>query len=1090
MAQSPQIYDASSCSSKRELPLSFSQERLWFLDHLEPGNPVHNLALAYRLTGRLDIAALEQSVNEIVRRHETLRTMFPSVGGRPSLVIHEDLPLPLKHVDVRSFGNSDGETATQRLVIKESRLPFDLARGPLVRACLFRLSEDVRIFLVVTHRIISDDTSLEIFFRELWLIYEAFSDRRCSPLLDLLTQYTEFSIRQRLGSANLEEQKAYWKLQLVDCPPSLQLATDSPRPSERTYGIATNRASLSLSLSTALRNISQQQQVSPFILFLAAFKVLLHRYTEQEDIVVGGTVYGRNRPEFEPLIGCFEQNLALRTDLSGDPDFLELLSRVNQITNEGFSNQDFPFEELLKELQVDRHLSHEPLFQVKFQLQVRGKFAVTLPELKLEAFEFDTGMSPYDLILEVMEQTEGFCCYFKYNEALFEAATIARMAGHFQKLLESIGANQLQAISLLPMLTDGERQQLLHEWNEIKVERQETAFLHELFEVQASRTPESVAVTSQNESLTYRELEHRANQLAHYLQALGVRPEVCVGISMERSTGLVVAILAILKAGGACLPLDPGLPDDRLSFMVGASRCPLILTKSRFLTKLSDIGARIVGVDAIQEVLSQQKKESPVSGLHEQNLAQVFYTSGSAGEPKAVMWRQSKQSKHQSWAQTTFQLTEDDRYLMKSSIGFTPLTSEIFRPLLAGARIIIAPPGVEQDSAALVKLMTEQKITILNFVPSMLRIILEEPNLEKCDSLRQVICFGEVLPIELEKLFFERLSAELNIIYGTTEAPGATYRKCKRGQHYPLINIGRRHPTRQVYILSSRLQLAPIGVPGEIYSGGEDLVRGYLNRPDLTAEKFIPNPFSANPGARIYRTGDRARYLADGSLEFFGRMDHQMKIRGFRVEPTEIEAALEKHPTVQQAVAMLPEERPGEKRLVAYVALKQGQTSTRGDLRGFLRQILPDYMIPSTIVILDKLPLTSAAKVNRNALPVPDWGRTELEGSYVAPRTPVEEQLTKVWGEVLGVKRVGIHDDFFELGGHSLLAIQMISRLRNSFQVDLPVRRLFETPTVAGLAMAVVEFLVDKNGEAEDSQKLDILDELLNVESEPSPDHP
>jgi len=1091
MAQGLPIPDASPPSSKVEFPLSFPQERLWFLDHLEPGNPVHNLALACRMIGRLDLAALERSVNEIVRRHEILRTTFPYVGGRPSLVIQEDLFLVLKDVDLRSFGQSDRETVTRQLIIEESRIPFDLARGPLIRVCLFRLSEDDRVCLVVMHRIISDDISLEIFFRELWLIYEALADERSFHLADLPAQYSQFSIwqRQHLGRGSLEKQRAYWKEQLANSPPGLQLATDFPRQSKRTYRGSTARVALSQSLSIILRRVCLQEKVSPFILFLTAFTVLLYRYTEQDDILVGATVHGRNRPEFEPLIGCFAQSLPLRMDLSEDLGFRELLSRIGQTASEGILNQDFSYEEMLKEFEIERDLNREPLFQVRFQLRVGGTFPVIRPELKLEAFEFDLGMIPYDLVLEVMEKPEGFYCDLHCNEALFEAATIVRMAGHFHKLLESIGANQLQAISLLPILTDEERQQLLHEWNEIKIEEQETAFLHELFEAQATQTPQSVAVVAQNESITYCELDHRANQLAHYLQGLGVRPEVCVGICMERSTGLIVSILAIHKAGGACLPLDPSLPIDRLRFMLEASRSPLILAEGRFLTKLSALGVRVVCLDTIQEDLSRQKKESPVSGLIAQNLAQVFYTSGSSGEPKAVMWQLSKQSRHRSWAQTTFQLTQDDRYLMKSPIGFTPLTTEIFRPLLAGAKIIIAPPGVDQDSGALVKLMAEQKITILNFVPSMLRVILEEPNLEKCHSLRQVICYGEVLPPELEKRFFERWSAELNIVYGTTEAPGTTYRKCSRGHDYPMVNIGRRLPTRQVYVLNSRLQPAPIGVPGEIYSGGEDLVRGYLNRPELTAEKFIPNPFSSTPGARIYRTGDRARYLPDGSLEFLGRLDRQVKIRGFRVELGEIESIFGLHPQVGEAIVVARQDGSGERRLVAYVVLKQGQVATVNELRNFLKQKLPGYMVPSSFVYLNKLPLTPNGKVDRKALPVQYSGQSDLGSVFVSPRTPTEELLARIWCDLLGLNEIGVEDDFFDLGGHSLLAMQMISRMRNSFQIDLPVRRIFETPTVAGLAMAVVEFLVEKSATAENSQTLDTLEELLNAEGKPSTNH-
>jgi amino acid adenylation domain-containing protein len=1069
MEQSHQRPDVPTCSSKDEFPLSFAQERLWFLDQLEPGNPVYNLASAYRISGQLDVATLERSLNEIGRRHETLRMIFPSAGGKPNLIIRESLPLALKVVDLRALRHSPQEAAIQHLVTDETKNPFDLSHGPLVRACLFQLSENEYVFLVVTHKIISDEASFGIFFQELLLIYAAFTDGKCSPLPELPRRYTEYSMwqRGRLEGGYLERQLGYWKQQLAGCPPSLQLATDSPRPSKRTYRGATYRTSLSHSLSTALRDFSQQHQVSLYVLFLAAFGVLLHRYTEQDDIVVGGTLQGRNRAEFKPLIGCFEQSLALRTDLSGDPDFRELLSRVIQITSEGFSNQDLPFEELLKELQVDRDLSHEPLFQVRFQLRVVNKIAVIPPGLTLETFEFDTGVSQYDLALEVKEQSLGFRYHFQYNRDLFEAASIARMAGHFETLLGSIAAHQEGKISLLPLLTDGERRQLLQEWNEIKVADQKTAFSHELFEAQVARTPESVAVTFQGESLSYRALDQHANQLAHYLQNFGIRPEVPVGICMERSIELVVAVLAVLKAGGACLPLDSALPKSRLTLMVEAAHSPVILTQTRFLDKVSTLTVRIVAVDAIQEALAQHKKEAPVSGLIEQNLAFVFFTSGSTGDPKAVMRNHHKQSEQNLWVRSVFQLTVNDRHLMKTAIGFSPLATEIFQALNTGGRLIIAPPGVEQDSTALVRFMAQHQITVTNFVPSMLRVILEEPELENCTTLSQVMCFGEILPVELEERFFARLSADLSIVYGVTEAPGATFRKGKCGQCQPVVNIGRRYSSKHFYILNSQRQLAPIGIPGEIYIGGDDLARGYLNRPDLTAEKFIPNPFSVTRGARIYQAGDRARYLADGSLEFFGRMDHQMKIRGFRVEPGEIEVALEKHPTVQQAVAMLLEERPGEMRLVAYVVPKQGQTSTRGDLRGFLKQKLPDYMIPSTFVILDKLPLTPAGKVNRKALPAPDWGRTDLEGFYVPPRTPVEEQLTKIWGEVLGVERVGVHDNFFELGGHSLLATQVMSRVRKAFQAEIPLRVLFEVLTVEGLAVAVVEALTEKLDPAE-----------------------
>jgi amino acid adenylation domain-containing protein len=641
------------------------------------------------------------------------------------------------------------------------------------------------------------------------------------------------------------------------------------------------------------------------------------------------------------------------------------------------------------------------------------------------------------------------------------------MAGHFLTLLESIVSDPDQCISSLSILSDAEQRQVLQEWTEVKSEKRESVFAHELFEAQARQTPNSVAVTFQNESVTYHELDQRANQMARYLQTLGVGPEVPVGICLERSIGLVTALLAILKAGGACLPLDPGLPSDRLAYMLAAAHCPLVLTEGQFEEKITKLGARKVYLDKSQGLLSQYETTPPANGLIEGNLAQIFFTSGSTGDPKGVMWNHRKQPRQGSWIKKTLGLSESDRHLMKSPIGLTPLNTEIFWPLLTGGQLIIAPSGIEQDTAALVKLMAEQKITVTTFVPSLLRIVLEEPGLEDCSSLRKVMCFGEKLSSELESLFFDRLSADLSVVYGATEAPSATFRECRRGQSFAATNIGRRIPGKQIYVLDAHRQLVPIGVPGEIYIGGESLARGYLNRPDLTEERFVSNPFSDAPGARIYKTGDRGRYLSDGSLEFLGRTDFQVKIRGFRVEPGEIETSLEKHPSVHKALVVAQEDGRREECLVAYGVSKHQQTLTPRELRGFLKQKVPGYLIPSAFVLLDRLPLTDGGKLNRRALPGPDWGGIDSESAYVPPNTPMEELLAKIWGELLNLEQVSIRNDFFDLGGHSLLATQLMSRVRKTFSVDLPLRALFENPTIESLAVAIVEVLAARLDHAE-----------------------
>jgi len=1044
-----------------DLTLSSLQERLWFLDQLEPENPADHLAAAYRFTGELDTVALGRSVNEIARRHESLRMSFPSIAGKPKLTIQPKLHLGVKRVDLRCLPPRRREESARTQAVDEARLPFDLGEGPLLRVCLWQLSEEDYILLVVMHSTVSDDRSMEIFLQELSKIYSAFAEKRPCSLPELQRQYVDFlqSQRQVMDSQDHEVSLAYWRKHLADCPEALSLATDHPRSPNRTYRAGRHVVVLSRSLSVALDRFCQKESTSLFDLFLAAFGTLLYRYADEGDIVVGVALDGRAGAGLESVIGPFARTLPLRSDLSGEPSFLQHLARVRQTVSSSFFNQDISFARLLKEIQPARDLSREPLFQVRFRVRPSSSGCTVLPAVRIESLEFDIGLSRYDLTLELVQRAEEVECHFDYSRDLFETATIARLAEHFQTLLQSIASTPQRAISDLPMLTEAERLHLLGLRNEPKTDNEEALFSHEMFQAQAARTPKSIAIVTEGETLTYGELNHRANQLAHYLQDLGIRPEISVGLCLERSLSLVVAVLAVLKAGGGYLPLDPALPEDRLAFMVATAKSPVILTEQRFADKLSRLAVRVVTLDANNDILNHCGKDSLVSGLIAGNLGQIFFTSGSAGDPKAVMWNQRKQSRHHQWARMTFGLTENDRYLMKTAISFTPLGLEIFWPLLTGAQLIIAPPGIEQDSMALVRLMEQHRITVINFVPSMLRVILEEAEVERCTSLRQVICFGEAVSAELVDRFFSRLSSDLSVIYGATEAPSATFRKCKRKDPCQSFNIGKVLSHKQVYILNSKRELVPIGVPGEIYIGGEMLARGYLNRPDLTAERFLPNQFSHTPGARMYQTGDRARYLSDGSLEFLGRTDQQVKIRGFRIEPREVETTLEQNPMVQQAVILAREDERGEKRLVAYVVPRQVSSLSVSNLRQFAKQRLPDYMIPSVFVLLENLPLTSNGKVNRKALPPPDWNPPESEISYIPPRSPVEQSLVAIWADILKREKVGIRDNFFELGGDSLLATQLMSRVRKTFQAEIPLRVLFEDPFVEALAIAIVDSL-------------------------------
>lgn len=1043
-------------SRSRALSLSFAQQRLWLLDQWEPGSAAYNLPAAYRLTGALDLRALEQSFTEIVRRHEVLRTTFVMGEGRPVQIIAPARTIELPVIDLCDIPAPEREAQVLRRATAEAQRPFDLARGPLVRISLLRLGAEEHVLLLVMHQIVSDDWSLGVLFHELAVLYEAFAGGQPAALPELSIQYADFAHWQRqwLQGAVLEQQLTYWKQRLGNSPPVLELPTDRARPARQTYRGTSQSLRLPSTLSEALKALSRQEGVTLFMTLLAAFQVLLARYTGQEDILVGSPIANRTRAEIKGLIGFFVNRLVLRTDLSGNPSFRELLQRVREVCLEAYVHPDLPFERLVEELQPERDPSHSPLFQVFFTLLNFTDDRPALSTLILSPVEVGSETATFDLTLSIVERADSLTATLNYNTDLFDTPTIARMLGHLQTLLVGAVANPGQSILTLPLLTQAERHQLLVEWNKNQSEYPQEC-IHEVFEAQVDRTPENVAVVFADEQLTYRELNCRANQLAHRLRALGVGPEVLVGISMEYCPELVIGILGILKAGGACVPLDPTYPPERLAFLLADTRVPVLLTQRRLLGKLPKHSACVVCIDVGAEIFAQESTEPLVSGVTNENLAFVFYTSGSTGAPKGVMLPHRGRYTRQSSTQPVYQLTPDDQHLLKAPIGFSLLLREVLWPLLAGARLIIAQPGERQDSAYLVKLIADHKIAIIHLVPSQLHMLLEEEGLKTCACLKYIVCTGEPVSAELQERFFARLPAELSGYYGCTEAPSATVWHYQREDTRRLVTIGRPNTNKQIYLLNSELQPVPVGVPGEVYIGGKGLARGYLNRPGLTAEKFIPNPFRPEPGARLYRTGDRARYLSDGTLEFRGRLDQQVKIRGFRVELGEIEAVLSRHPVVRECVVLAREDGPGGKWLVAYVVVSREQGVTLSGLRSFLRERLPDYMVPAVFVLLDVLPLTPNGKVDRRALPAPEGGRSELERAFVAPCTPVEVELAEIWAEVLGLKRVGVHDNFFELGGDSLSATRVISRVRDALQVEVSLRGLFEQPTIAELAMLI-----------------------------------
>jgi len=1043
-----EIMDSQSLlDMSKSAGVSYAQERLWFLDRLESGNPAHNISVACRLEGSLSVTALERGINEIVRRHEALRTTFATVDGHPVQIIAPNLTLSLLVEDLRKLPETERGAEAQRLLTEEIRRPFDLAQGPLLRTILLWLDDEEHALLLTMHRIVSDDRSIRVFNRELVALYEAFYTGKPSPLPELPIQYADFTVWQRqwLQGEVLEGQLSYWREQLGGDLPVLELPTDRLRPATQTFQGAHHSFVLSSDLTDALKASSCQEGVTLFMTLLAAFKTLLYRYTGQEDVVVGSPIANRNRSEIEGLIGFFVNTLALRTDLSGNPTFRELLGRVREVTLGAHARQDLPFEKLVQDLQPERDLSRTPLFQVMFTFQNAPAEALALPGLTVNPLEIETETAQFDLTLSMEETGQGLKGVVKYNTDLFDAATIERMIGHFRILLEGAVVNSEQRLWELPLLTEAERHQLLVAWNDTEADYPKDKCIHQLFEEQMVRTPGAVAVVFEGERLTYAELNRRANQLAHCLQKLGVGPEVLVGICVERSLETVVGLLGILKAGGAYVPLDPVYPEERLAFMLEDAQVPVLLTQQRLVEGLPEHEASVVCLDMDCEAIAGESEDNLASGVIADNLAYVIYTSGSTGRPKGVAIAHRSTVALLHWAEEVFRAEDLAAVLASTSICFDLSVFELFVPLSRGGKVILT-----ENALQLPNLPAAEEVTLINTVPSAITELLRAGG-DLPASVRTVNLAGEVLRTQLvQRIYQQDTIQRVFDLYGPSE--DTTYSTFALRSASGPYTIGRPIANTQVYLLDANLRPVPVGVPGELHIGGAGLARGYLNRPELTAESFIPNPFSYGSGARLCKTGDLARYLPDGNIEFLGRIDHQVKIRGFRIELGEIEAVLGQHPDVRETAVLAREDKPGDKRLVAYVVPRDVQVPAIIELRRFLKEKLPDYMVPSAFVPLDALPLTPNGKVDRRALPVPDMARPEQEEAYVAPRTPAQEVLAGIWAEVLKLEQVGIHDDFFDLGGHSLLATQVISRVRDTFQLRLSLRNFFDGPTVADLA--------------------------------------
>jgi amino acid adenylation domain-containing protein/non-ribosomal peptide synthase protein (TIGR01720 family) len=1044
-----------------EAPLSFAQQRLWFLNELIPNSHAYNIPVAYRLAGTLDVAALDSALKEIVRRHEVLRTTFSPADGNPVQRVGGSTAFALDVLDLSGLPDRDAQA--RRLSREDAHRPFDLVRGPVLRARLLKLGPEEHLLTLCFHHIAFDGWSTRVFSSELSALYDAFAAGRPSPLPDLPIQYADFADWQRrwLTGDTLETHLAYWRRQLEGVK-ALELPLDRPRPRIQTFRGAQKAFELPGDVAQKLAALRRRQGVTTFMQVLAAFQVLLHRYSGQDDIVVGSAIAGRNRAETEGLIGFFVNTLALRTDLSGDPTFRELLRRVKEACLDAYAHEDLPFERIVEELAPKRDLSRHPLFQVMLTLQEAAPANAPGEGLRMTPESPELNVAKFDLTLSMAETPGGLVGVFEYNTDLFEASTVARMAGHFRMLLESIARDPDRPLSTLALLTGPERRQMLEEWNDTRADYPDRECIHHQFEVQADRTPGGVAVSWRGESLTYRELDARANQLAHHLKGMGVGPDTLVALCVERSIEAVVGILGILKAGGAYVPLDPAYPKERLAFMLEDARAGVLVTQRRLHAGLPPHAGRVVCIDEDWPAIAREPASRPEGGASPAHLAYVIYTSGSTGKPKGVLIEHRGLSNLITAVIRVFRAGAQSRMLQLSSLSFDASVWEIFTALLSGARLCIpgearAPVGLE-----LLRLLKQERVTIGMFTPAALKSL---PH-DGLPDLQTIVAGGDVCTQEL----VERWAPQRRFInaYGPTEITVC----CAVAVCTPALQapppIGRPLANTRIYLLDAHRNPVPVGVPGEIYVGGAGVARGYLNRPELTAERFVADPFHrGGAGARLYRTGDLARYRPDGNLEFLGRADRQVKVRGIRIEPGEIEAALGEHPLVEDAAVVADADTHGDARLVAYLVPRRPEgeepfprkasDALRHDLRSFLATRLPESMVPSVFVEVASWPMTPSGKVDRKALPVPERLRSAGPQAQETPRTEVERVVADAWAQLLGVERVGLYENFFDLGGHSLLIPQVQARLTQALKREIPAVAFFEHPTVASLARHVAE---------------------------------
>ena len=1031
-----------------DAPLSFLQQRLWFLDQLEPGTSTYTIGLRRRLRGGpLDEVALGRALTELVRRHESLRTTFVIRDGEPRQQILSPTPVAFETIDLGGVPASEREAVVEELVHKEVQRPFDLARGPLFRPALFRLAPDEHELVASIHHIVADGWSLGIIAHDLEALYRAFATGGEAGLPDPPMQYADFAIWQRqwLAGEILEAQRVYWRRQLAGLPPPLELPTDRSRARQSSPSAASHDFTIPARLAEALRQLGRMEGATLFMTMLAAFKTLLSRHTGATDIVLGTPVANRHHVELESIVGFFANTLVLRTDLDGDPTFREVLRRVREVSLGAYAHQDMPFDKLVEDVKPDRRLGRNPLFEISFVFQTGSRDG--------RGFDFVTAGSPFDLTLFVRETGDGpVAGAIEYRRDLFDPETIARIARHYRTLLEGAAANPDRRISTLPLVDPAELRRLLVEWNATATDYPRERSIHGLFEDQAAATPEAIALVHDGATLTYRELDRQANRLAHHLRGLGVGAGSPVGLWMDRSADVVVAILAILKAGGAYAPFDLQAPPERIAFMLRDASIDLVVTQERMLARLPTDGSRRLCLDTARTAIAAQPDTAPENHSTGDCLAYIMYTSGSTGEPKGVSVTH-RNVVHLVRGTDYARLGPDEVLLQLAPLSFDASTFEIWGALLNGGRLAVPPPGVISVDE-LGTFLADHAVTTLWLTAGLFHQVVDE-RIQALRPLRQLLAGGDVLSVPHVRRVLETLpDCRLVNGYGPTE--GTTFSCChtiaEGAELRGSVPIGRPIANTRVYVLDRHGQPAPIGVPGELWIAGDGLARGYVGRPELTAERFVVRRLTETLEERLYRSGDVVRWLDNGTLEFLGRLDGQVKIRGFRVELGEVESTLAQHPRVRDAAVIARPRPDGERRLVAYV-VADGPPAPR-ELREHLRTRLPEYMVPAAFVAVERLPLTSNGKVDRARLPEPEESR-EPGAPAALPRDDVERQLVAIWQAVLGLEQVGTRDDFFDLGGHSLLALRMFGRLEQALRVRLPIATLFETPTIEGLAAAV-----------------------------------